>query len=155
MTSTTLTTSTTVSTSTTEKTSTTTFDPLICDSAIIRPGECLVAGQFKISCNGCFRMGLINGNLVVSSTLISPFAAHFILNAQNRAYKLCSNDTSLVFLDDTNTNILTQGSNQAGQVYIYIGDDSQVILGSVSGPYVFYGNPSECYKPTTSEYTSK
>lgn len=51
---------------------TTHFYQSICDSAIIKPGECLFPWQFKYSCNGCFRMGLIDGNLVISSSADQP-----------------------------------------------------------------------------------
>jgi hypothetical protein len=138
-------------------TSTTQFYQSICDSAIIKPGECMVADQFKYSCNGCFRMGIINGNLVFSSTLDAPTAARYVLDQQNNAAKLCAIGSELVFLNGSDhriSKIISPSSNVPGAfAYGYI-DEYSRLMALVSAPsnlnlnVEVYGRYSQCYEPT-------
>lgn len=135
------------------------FSNFICAQSVIDVGECLTPGQFKVSCNECFKMVLEGGNLVVyynNALGLPPVWTYQSTSGQ--AAKACGEVGSFQFYSSSGSHVWGEGPSSDGNgVTAKILDNGQIVFAAKNSSisYVFtYGNASSCYTPTTQVTTT-
>jgi hypothetical protein len=99
---------------------------------MVKAYECLQAGEFKYSCNGCFRMGFVNGSFVVSRSTTPDVPLYSIYSGS--AVNVCSESNRIVF--NTNSGAVDTilfGPVQYYGLYFFIADNSMIIFRNLYG----------------------
>lgn len=121
-----------------------------CADSIIKSGECLYEGQVKYSCNGCFKIVIENGNLVVYYNNVPGVPPVWTSNYTNGlAVKACAENPNFVFY----------GASMQLWIILFTGpvdakllDNGQMMFAQRGTNSSFtYGTSASCYPTTTTQ----
>jgi hypothetical protein len=125
----------------------------ICSQSVIDVGECFVPGQVKVSCNGCFKMVLEGGNLVVYHNNLLGLQPVFTYSIWGLAVKACGEGTYFQFYTSDGSPVGGVGpEHDYNGVIAKVLDNGQIVFAAknASIAHVFtFGNATSCYVGST------
>lgn len=121
-----------------------------CSESIVDVGECISTGQAKISCNGCFKMVLEKGNLVVYYNNAPGLPPIYTFNTNGQAVKACASSSAPFYFYSASGQIVWGSFIHMYSlgVYMKLLDNGQIVFASKNESDIListYGKSTSCY----------